>query len=99
MDSVEYGLTDIQEYYANTGALVAAANAAKEEAAEQEAKTSGQPAKEFKKVKCSIVETFGDETPRDLDETLRLEYRSKLLNPRWANAMAEQGKYRAFPKS
>ena len=96
VDSVEYGLTDIQEYYANTGALVAAANAAKEEAAEQEAKTSGQPAKEFKKVKCSIVETFGDETPRDLDETLRLEYRSKLLNPKWANAMADQGSGGAF---
>ena len=31
VDSVEYGLTDIQEYYANTGALVAAANAAKED--------------------------------------------------------------------
>jgi len=29
VDSVEYGLSDIQEYYANTGALVAAANAAK----------------------------------------------------------------------
>ena len=27
IDSVEYGLTDIQEYYANTGAIVAAANA------------------------------------------------------------------------
>jgi len=29
VDSVEYGLTDIQEYYANTGAIIAAANAAK----------------------------------------------------------------------
>lgn len=27
---VEYGLTDIQEYYANTGALVAAAKNARE---------------------------------------------------------------------
>ena len=99
VDSVEYGLTDIQEYYANTGALVAAANAAKEEFAEQERAKNGGQVKQFKKVRCSIVETFGDYTPRDLDETLRLEYRSKLLNPRWANAMAEQGKYRAFPKS
>ena len=29
IDSVEYGLTDIQEYYANTGALKRAAEAAK----------------------------------------------------------------------
>jgi len=29
IDSVEYGLTDIQEYYANTGALVAAAKNAR----------------------------------------------------------------------
>lgn len=96
VDSVEYGLTDIQEYYANTGALVAAANAAKEEFAEQERAKNGGQVKQFKKVRCSIVETFGDYTPRDLDETLRLEYRSKLLNPRWANAMAEQGSGGAF---
>jgi hypothetical protein len=30
IDSVEYGLTDIQEYYANTGALVAAAKNARQ---------------------------------------------------------------------
>ena len=88
VDSVEYGLTDIQEYYANTGALVAAANAAKEEAAIGDG--SGPPTT-FKPVACSIVETFGEDvTPRDLDETLRLEYRTKLLNPRWAEAMADQ---------
>ena len=65
VDSVEYGLTDIQEYYANTGALVAAANAAKEDDAK-----AGKP---VKKVACSIVETFGDDVaPRDLEETLRM---------------------------
>ena len=97
IDSVEYGLTDIQEYYANTGALVAAANAAKEEAALREAELTGSKTKAFKKTACSIVETFGeDATPRDLDETLRLEYRSKLLNPRWAEAMADQGSGGAF---
>merc|ERR1719409_1728310 len=67
VDSVEYGLTDIQEYYANTGALVAAANAAKEDAGVADPN-----------VACSIVETFGkDVTPKDLDETLRMEYRTK----------------------
>ena len=97
IDSVEYDLTDLQEYYANTGALVAAANAAKEEAEEAKAAAAGTPAKAIKKTACSVVETFGEDVaPRDLDETLRLEYRSKLLNPRWAEAMADQGSGGAF---
>ena len=34
---------------------------------------------------CSIVEAFGEKgKARELDEVLRLEYRSKLLNPKWA---------------
>ena len=81
IDSVEYGLTDIQEYYANTGALkVAAENA------------SGQ------KCSVSIVEAFRDDDaqPKDLEDVLRLEYRSKLLNPRWAEAMLEQGSGGAY---
>ena len=86
IDSVEYGLTDIQEYYANTGALVAAAKAAKEDAGVADPN-----------VACSIAETFGkDVTPKDLDETLRMEYRTKLLNPRWAVAMADQGSGGAY---
>ncbi|WP_218082408.1 magnesium chelatase subunit H [Anthocerotibacter panamensis] len=75
IDSVEYGITDIQEYYANTGALKRAAEQAQ-----------GQ------KVNASLVESFSpNPTPRPLEEILRLEYRSKLLNPRWAEAMANQG--------
>jgi magnesium chelatase subunit H len=71
-DSVEYGLTDIQEYYANTGAL--------KNATEQ---TQGQS------VTTSFVESFSkDTTPRKLEELLRMEYRTKLLNPKWADAMA-----------
>jgi len=84
IDSVEYGLTDIQEYYANTGALkVAAENA------------SGQ------KCSVSIVEAFRDDDaqPKDLEDVLRLEYRSKLLNPRWAEAMLEQGSGGAYEVS
>eukprot|EP00884_Botryococcus_braunii_P009534 jgi/Botrbrau1/18582/Bobra.0367s0024.1 len=81
IDSVEYGLTDIQEYYANTGALKRAAMNAR----------GGSP------VGCSIVETFGKQVkPKELDEVLRLEYRSKLLNPKWAKAMAEQGSGGAY---
>eukprot|EP00873_Tetraselmis_striata_P036146 jgi/Tetstr1/456410/TSEL_043144.t1 len=81
IDSVEYGLTDIQEYYANTGAL----------------KSAAESAQGGRKVGCSIVETFGkDPKPRELENVLRLEYRSKLLNPKWAQAMADQGSGGAY---
>jgi magnesium chelatase subunit H len=80
IDSVEYGLTDIQEYYGNTGGLKLAAE-----------KQSG------KEVTASFVESFSkDTTPRKLEEILRLEYRSKLLNPKWAEAMANQGSGGAY---
>ena len=80
IDSVEYGLTDIQEYYANTGGLKRAAE-----------KQRGQ------KVKASFIESFSqDTTPRNLEEVLRLEYRTKLLNPKWAESMANQGSGGAY---
>jgi magnesium chelatase subunit H len=80
IDSVEYGLTDIQEYYANTGGL--------KRAAEQQ---KGQ------KVKASFVESFSkDTTPRQLEDLLRIEYRTKLLNPKWAEAMVNQGSGGAY---
>lgn len=81
VDSVEYGLTDIQEYYANTGAL----------------KRAAESAQGGKRVSCSVVEAFGDKPkPQELEQVLRLEYRSKLLNPKWANAMADQGSGGAY---
>jgi magnesium chelatase subunit H len=80
IDSVEYGLTDIQEYYANTGALKKAAE-----------KIGA------KKVTASFVESFSnDTTPHKLEDLLRIEYRTKLLNPKWAKAMANQGSGGAF---
>jgi magnesium chelatase subunit H len=83
IDSVEYGLTDIQEYYANTGALKQAAE-----------KQSG------KKVDAQFIESFSnDTTPRKLEEVLRLEYRTKLLNPKWAEAMVDQGSGGAYEVS
>ena len=87
IDSIEYGLTDIQEYYANTGALTNAAESARRQVGREG------------KVGCSIVEAFGGENssaPRELEDVLRLEYRSKFLNPRWAEAMAAQGSGGAF---
>lgn len=80
IDSVEYGLTDIQEYYANTGGLKKAAEL-----------------KRGKKVTASFVESFSqDTTPRKLEDLLRMEYRTKLLNPKWAEAMANQGSGGAY---
>ena len=80
IDSVEYGITDIQEYYANTGGLKRAAE-----------KQQG------KKVNASFVESFSkDTTPRKLEDLLRMEYRTKLLNPKWAQAMANQGSGGAY---
>jgi magnesium chelatase subunit H len=80
IDSVEYGLTDIQEYYANTGGLKKAAEMRK-----------------GKKVTANFVESFSkDTTPRKLEDLLRMEYRTKLLNPKWAEAMAAQGSGGAY---
>ena len=80
IDSVEYGLTDIQEYYGNTGGLKLAAE-----------KQSG------KEVTTSFVESFSKDTnPRKLKDLLRMEYRTKLLNPKWAEAMADQGSGGAY---
>jgi magnesium chelatase subunit H len=80
IDSVEYGLTDIQEYYANTGGLKKAAELQR-----------------GKKVTASFVESFSnDTTPRKLEDLLRMEYRTKLLNPKWAEAMAAQGSGGAY---
>jgi magnesium chelatase subunit H len=80
IDSVEYGLTDIQEYYGNTGGL--------KRAAEQQ---------KGRKVQASFVESFSkDTTPRNLEDLLRMEYRTKLLNPKWAEAMASQGSGGAY---
>jgi len=83
IDSVEYGLTDIQEYYGNTGGLKLAAE-----------KQQG------KRVTANFIESFSkDTTPRKLEEVLRLEYRSKLLNPKWAEAMVAQGSGGAYEVS
>lgn len=54
-----------------------------------------------KKVGVSIIEAFGsvEGVPvpvKDLDEVLRIEYRSKLLNPKWRDAMLQQGSGGAY---
>lgn len=55
-----------------------------------------------KKVTISVIEAFGnsgDDAPipvKDVEEVLRLEYRSKLLNPKWRDAMIDQGSGGAY---
>ena len=97
IDSVEYGLTDIQEYYANTGALKKAAENRKP----VDTKTNKK-----KGVALSVVEAFGSPNDtgskiavRNVEDVLRLEYRSKLLNPKWRDAMINQGSGGAYEVS
>ena len=52
-----------------------------------------------KKVALSVIEAFGgsgDVPVKDVEEVLRLEYRSKLLNPKWRDAMLSQGSGGAY---
>jgi len=55
-----------------------------------------------KSVGVSVVEAFGGtqgklKIPvRELDSALRMEYRSKLLNPKWRDAMLKQGSGGAY---
>jgi magnesium chelatase subunit H len=97
IDSVEYGLTDIQEYYANTGALKKAA---------ENRKPIDKATGKRTKVSMSVIEAFGggssdkEAVPvRDVEDVLRLEYRSKLLNPKWRDAMIAQGSGGAYEVS
>lgn len=90
IDSVEYGLSDIQEYYANTGALLRAARNENMSA----------------NVGASIVESFGaardggaGREPKELEQVLRMELRTRLLNPKWAEKMLENGAGGAFEVS
>jgi magnesium chelatase subunit H len=71
IDSVEYGLSDIQHYYSASGALKMAAE-----------KRSG------KSIKLNFVESYTSETKvADVNKLLRMEYRTKLLNPKWYEGM------------
>lgn len=54
-----------------------------------------------KKVSVSIIEAFSgsadaDVPVKDLEDVLRLEYRSKMLNPKWRDAMLKQGSGKIF---
>jgi len=75
IDSVEFGVTDIDHYFSASGALQLAAR-----------KHSGA------NVKLNYIESFTAETRvDDLERVLRVEYRTKLLNPRWYEGMLQHG--------
>ncbi|MEM8529698.1 MAG: magnesium chelatase subunit H [Chloroflexota bacterium] len=81
IDSVEYGLTDMQHYYGHSGALQLAA---------RHVQDGRSPRLTYADVGAGFSATH---TPslRDADELLRIEARSKLLNPRWYEGMLSHG--------
>ena len=75
IDSVEFGVADIDHYFSSSGALQLAAR-----------KHSKAPVK-LNYIESYTAETRID----DLDRVLRTEYRTKLLNPRWYEGMLQHG--------
>lgn len=73
IDSVEFGVADIDHYFSSSGALHLAAR-----------KRSRANVK-LNYVEAYTAETKID----DLDRVLRAEYRTKLLNPRWYEGMLQ----------
>ncbi len=77
VDSAEFGISDIDRYFSSSGSLQLSARM-------HNKKGTG--------VKLNYVESFtADVKVDDVDKTLRVEYRSKLLNPKWYESMISQG--------
>lgn len=77
VDSAEFGISDIDRYFSSSGSLQLSAR--------MHNKKGGN-------VKLNYVESFtADVKVDDVDKTLRVEYRSKLLNPKWYESMISQG--------
>jgi len=75
LDSTEIGLADVDHYYEYLGGLAAAAR-----------KIRGAAPAAF------VADTVTpDAAVRTLDETIRLEARTRLLNPRWYEGMLRHG--------
>ncbi len=76
VDSVEYGVADIDHYFSSSGALQLAA---------KHRSTSN--------VKLNYIESYTADTKiDDVDKVLRVEYRTKLLNPNWFEGMLKHGR-------
>ncbi|HWR00291.1 MAG TPA: cobaltochelatase subunit CobN, partial [Chlorobaculum sp.] len=77
VDSTEFGISDIDHYFSSSGSLQLAAR-------RRNTKTTD--------IKLNYVETFtSDIKLDDADKSLRVEYRSKLLNPKWFEGMLKHG--------
>ena len=77
VDSTEFGISDIDHYFSSSGSLQLAA---------RRRNTKGGD------VKLNYVESFtSDIKVDDAEKSLRIEYRSKLLNPKWFEGMLNHG--------
>ncbi len=77
VDSTEFGISDIDHYFSSSGSLQLAARKRNTRASD---------------VKLNYVESFtSDIKLDDASKALRVEYRSKLLNPKWFEGMMKHG--------
>ncbi|MEI6848048.1 MAG: magnesium chelatase subunit H [Chlorobiaceae bacterium] len=77
VDSTEFGISDIDHYFSSSGSLQLAA---------KRRNTKGND------IKLNYVESFtSDIKVDDAEKLLRIEYRSKLLNPKWFEGMLKHG--------
>ena len=77
VDSTEFGISDIDHYFSSSGSLQLAAR-------KRNSRVSD--------VKLNYVESFtSDIKVDDANKSLRIEYRSKLLNPKWFEGMLKHG--------
>ncbi len=77
VDSTEFGISDIDHYFSSSGSLQLAAR-------KRNSRMSD--------VKLNYVESFtSDIKVDDANKSLRVEYRSKLLNPKWFEGMLKHG--------
>ena len=77
VDSTEFGVSDIDNYFSSSGSLQLAAR-------RRNARTSN--------IRLNYVETLtADVRLDDAEQALRVDYRSKLLNPKWYEGMLASG--------
>ena len=77
VDSAEYGISDIDRYFSSSGALQLSA---------RRRNPKGD------NVKLNYVETYtADIKVDDAEKALKVEFRTKLLNPKWFEGMLAQG--------
>ncbi len=77
VDSTEFGISDIDHYFSSSGSLQLAARRRNTRVSD---------------VKLNYVESFtSDIKVDDAEKSLRVEYRAKLLNPKWFEGMLKHG--------